>query len=228
MMKGVFEPPIDVAIGNPVNDKGEPIKRLFVLEYAPMYRQVPQAQRIAYSAEKQISQLQKFWPPTRAIHVDTWTLVVSIGSACRDNGTPTARASWGVFFGPGSRFNSSGRLSPSCPQTSSRAEIEALSQAIDAIRGIAHGDMTLQEIKIRSDSEYLCQAMSMWVGGWIEDDGLRPNGQPVAHFEKLKEIHEAIDEMTYGDGGGLQFQFWHVPRGENREADALANSALDE
>ena len=87
--------------------------------------------------------------------------------------------------------------------------------------------MTLQEIKVRSDSEYLCQAMSMWVDGWIEDDGMRPNGQPVAHFGKLKEIHEAIDEMTYGDDGGLHFQFWHVPREENYEADALANSALD-
>lgn len=57
---------------------------------------------------------------------------------------------------------------------------------------------------------------------------MRPNGQPVAHFEKLKEIHGAIDEMTYGGDGGLQSQFWLVPRGENREADALANSALVE
>lgn len=87
--------------------------------------------------------------------------------------------------------------------------------------------MTLQEIKIRSDSEYLCQAMSMWVEGWIEDDGMRPNGKTVAHFDKLKEIHEAIDDVTYGDGGGLHFQFWHVPREKNREADALANSVPD-
>lgn len=227
-MKGVFEPPLLSGTGAPVNDVGEDIERLFVLDYSPMHRNVPEAQLITYSAEKQVSQLQILHPRTQAIEFDKMSLVVSIDGACRDNGTPTARASWGVFFGPGSRFNSSGRLSPSCPQTSSRAEIEALSQAIDAIRGITHGDMTLQEIKIRSDSEYLCQAMSMWVGGWVEDDGLRPNGQPVAHFEKLKEIHEAIDEMTYGDGGGLQFQFWHVPRGENHEADALANSALDE
>lgn len=227
-MKGVFQPAFLSGTGTPVNDTGEDIERLFVLDYSPMHRRVPEAQLITYSAEKQVSQLQILHPRTQAIEVDKMSMVVSIDGACRDNGTPTARASWGVFFGPGSRFNSSGRLSPSCPQTSSRAEIEALSQAIDAIRGISHGDLTLQEIKIRSDSEYLCQAMSMWVEEWIEDDGLRPNGQPVAHFEKLKEIHGAIDEMTYGDDGGLQFQFWHVPRGENREADALANSALDE
>lgn len=66
----------------------------------------------------------------------------------------------------------------------------------------------------------------MWVEGWIEDDGIRPNGQPVAHCGKLKEGHEAIDEMTYGDDGGLHFRFWHVPIDKNREAAALANDML--
>ncbi|KAL1859071.1 hypothetical protein Daus18300_009711 [Diaporthe australafricana] len=206
---------------------GEIIERLFVLDYSPLHRQVPEAQLITYSAQKQVRQLQSVHPRTKEIEVDTMTVVVSIDGACRDNGKPTARASWGVFFGPGSRFNSSGRLSPSCPQTSSRAEIEALSQALAVIRDFSHDDMTLLDIKIRSDSEYLCQAMSMFMEGWIENDGLRPNGQPVAHFDKLKEIHEALDEMTYGDDGGLRFQFWHVPRDENREADGLARSALD-
>lgn len=173
-----------------------------------------------------MSQLQTLYA-RQAIEVAKVSLEVSIDDACRDDGTPTACESWGVLFGPGSRFNSSGRLSPSCPRTSSRAEIEAPSQAIDAIRGVSHGDSTLQEIKIRSDSEYLCQAMSTWGEGQIGDNGLRPNGQPMAHFEKLHEIHDAIDEMTYCGGGGMQFQFRHVPRGENREADALANSALE-
>lgn len=227
-MKGVFKPTFSSGPGIPVNDIGEDIKRLFVLEYSPSHCHVPEAQLITYSVEKQVSQLQMFKPIKGAIEVEKWSLVVSIDGACRDIGTPMARASWGVFFGPGSRFNSSGWLSPSCPQTSSRAEIEALSQAIDAIKVITHGDRTLLEIKIRSDSEYLCQAMSMWVGGWIKNDGLKQNGQPVAHFEKLKEIHEAIDEMVRGCLVGMQLQFWHVPRGENREADALANSALDE
>lgn len=172
-----------------------------------------------YSAGKQVSQLQTLHA-RQAIEVVKVSLEVSIDGACPDDGTPTACESWGVFFGRGSRFNSSGRLSPSCPRTSSRAEIEAPPQAIDAIRGVSHGDSTLQEIKIRSDSEYLCQAMSTWGEGQIGD-------KRMAHFEKLQEIHDAIDEMTYCGDGGMQFQFRHVPRGENREADALANSALE-
>lgn len=34
----------------------------------------------------------------------------------------------------------------------------------------------------------------------------------MAHVDKLREIHEALEELTYSDDGGLQFQFWHVPR----------------
>jgi ribonuclease HI len=37
------------------------------------------------------------------------------------------------------------------------------------------------------------------------------------------------DYMEYSDeGGGREVQFWHVPREMNREADQLANGALDE
>ncbi|KAJ0109010.1 hypothetical protein J7T55_005558 [Diaporthe amygdali] len=128
-MKGIFRPTSLSSTGSPVNDMGDEIEQLFVLDYSPMHRRVPEAQLIKYSAEKQVRQLQLINPRTQWIEVDNMTVVVSIDGACRDNGKPTARASWGVFFGPGSRFNSSGRLSPSCPRTSSRAEIEALSIA---------------------------------------------------------------------------------------------------
>ncbi|ROW09961.1 hypothetical protein VPNG_06361 [Cytospora leucostoma] len=226
-MKGVFRPPLLTGLGCPVNKYGADIERLFVLDYSPMHRHVPIQQLITYTPRVQVRQLQLFHPRNNAIELDSMTVVVSIDGACRDNGKPTARASWGVYFGPGSRYNSSGLLSPDLPQTSSRAEIEALSRALDTIWVFTQDNMTLQDIKIRCDSEYLCQAMSMWMEGWIENGGLRSNGKPVAHFDKLREIQEKIDDMIYGEDGGLQIQFWHVPRAENQEADALANSALD-
>ena len=94
-MKGVF-PPISLfgnGNGSPVNDVGDKIERLFVLDYSLMHRHVPEVQLIRYSAEKQVNQLQMLHPRTQAIEVDKMSLVVSIDGACRDNGTPTARAS---------------------------------------------------------------------------------------------------------------------------------------
>lgn len=226
-MRGVFQPPLLSSTGCPVNDIGEEIERLFVLDLSPMHRGVPKPQLLTYTAAKQVRQLQLLHPGTGALDPDRMTVVVSIDGACRDNGRPSARASWGVYFGPGSRYNSAGLLGPELPQTNSRAEIEALSRAVDSIRELSSRDMALQDVKIRCDSEYLCQAMAMWMERWVEGGGRRADGRAVAHYDKLLEIHGKIDEMTYGDDGGLHFQFWNVPRGENREADELANSALD-
>lgn len=156
--------------------------------------------------------------------------MVSIIGVCRDEGKPTAQASWGVFFGPDSPFNSSGRLSPSLPQTSFHAEFEALSQALDALPAIRAADPTYNnsdppgmEVKFRSDSEYLCQAMSMWIRGWMSAGGVRPDGQPITHYDELKQLNTKM--MRFGVR--VFFQFWHVPREKNLEAEALANEALD-
>lgn len=65
--------------------------------------------------------------------------------------------------------------------------------------------------------------------GWIENNGIGASGRRVAHFDILKKLHEKLDYMEFSDdGGGREVQFWHIPRERNREADALANRALDE
>lgn len=69
--------------------------------------------------------------------------------------------------------------------------------------------------------------MARWVEGWIERDGIGSRGTVVEHFERLKELHEKLDRMEFGDDGGIEVQFWHVGRERNAEADALANAALD-
>jgi ribonuclease HI len=61
----------------------------------------------------------------------------------------------------------------------------------------------------------------------IEAGGVHSGRRPVAHFGKLKAIHERLDEMEYSDDGGICVEFWRVSREKNREADALANQALE-
>lgn len=63
--------------------------------------------------------------------------------------------------------------------------------------------------------------------GWIEANGISSRGTPIAHLDILKQLHEILDDMEYGDDGGVGVNFWHVPREKNVEADALANQALD-
>jgi ribonuclease HI len=156
------------------------------------------------------------------------SLVVFIDGACRGNGTPSARASYGVYFGPDSPHNTYGMLPKSLPQTSTRAEIEALSQALDIICQITDEDLLLSEIKIVADSSFLVNAMGRWMEGWIQEDGIGSKGRRVAHFDILRQLHDKLDHMEYSDDGGRQVKFWHLPRELNGEADALAIKAFDD
>jgi hypothetical protein len=48
----------------------------------------------------------------------------------------------------------------------------------------------------------------------------------VAHYDRLKELHELLDEMDYSDDGGIVVQSWHIERSINENADSLANGVL--
>ncbi|PSN61738.1 ribonuclease H-like protein [Corynespora cassiicola Philippines] len=154
-------------------------------------------------------------------------MVVYIDGACRSNGTPSAKSSYGIYFGEGSPYNSAGLIESSIPQTSTRAEIEALKHALDIIEDITDKDLRLQHIKIATDSSYLVDAMSTHIYKWIENGGQGSRGK-IRHFDRLKEIHRKLDYMEYGDEGGREVEFWLIPREMNREADGLANAALDQ
>jgi ribonuclease HI len=216
-------------MGFTYNSIGEEIRRLFVPSDDPGRRPIPLEDLVVYNPKKQVSQLQfKAASPSIPITRDEFTVVVYIDGACRGNGTPGARASYGVYFGPDSPYNTNGLLPETIPHTSTSAEIEALTMALRTVKDVCSNDFKLQHIIVASDSAYLVDAMSLYVEGWIENEGIGSKGKVVHHYERLKALHEMLDEMEYGDDGGIRVQFWHIDRSMNREADALANAVLDE
>ncbi|EME77467.1 uncharacterized protein MYCFIDRAFT_212709 [Pseudocercospora fijiensis CIRAD86] len=205
----------------------EEIRRLFVPSDDPGRRLIPRQDLVVYNTEKRISQLQFQAMAQSERSRDESSLVVHIDGACRNNGKPNARAAYGVYFGPDSPFNCAGLVPSTIPQTSTRAEIEALAHALEAVQRICNTDFKLCEIKIATDSSFVVDAMARWVEGWIANGGIGARGKRVAHYERLKELHEKLDYMEYSDDGGICVEFWHVSRDMNSEADALANAALD-
>jgi len=182
---------------------------------------------LKYNKKKEFYQLQGSIFGRDDAKLIPGTLVVHIDGACRNNGKPNARAAYGVYFGPNSKYNTSGLLSSATPQTSTRAEIEALVRAIDIIKEITDGDMSTSEIKIATDSSYLVNAIALWMDDWKENEGCNDDGKPVAHFDVLKDICSTLDHMEYSDDGGIECQMWLIPREENFAADRLANSAFN-
>lgn len=208
------------------NEYDEEPERIFDPRLSPTHRGIPADLLIVHNTGKKVQHLRVMNPRTGQMGVDRHSVVVSIDGACRGNGTPSARASWGVYFGPQSPHNSCGMLDSSHPQTSTRAEIEALSQALDIIDNMPEW-LSLQHYYIRTDSAYVVKTFSEWIQSWTENGGKNSRRKRPAHFGIIKKIHEHLDDMTYGGYGGLLFRFWQVPREENTEADALANEALD-
>ena len=88
--------------------------------------------------------------------------------------------------------------------TSTRAEIEALARALEAIKRICDTDFKLTQIKIATDSKFLVDAMARWIEGWLESGGVGASGKKVEHYERLKELHEKLDYMEYSDDGGIE------------------------
>jgi ribonuclease HI len=105
------------------NDIGEEIRRLFDPSDDPCTRPILLDQLVVYNAQKQVSQLRMKVMARPEPFRDEHSMVVYIDGACRNNGSPTARASYGVYFGPDSPHNCYGLLPDSSPQTSTRAEI---------------------------------------------------------------------------------------------------------
>ncbi|CAJ2511978.1 Uu.00g076030.m01.CDS01 [Anthostomella pinea] len=186
------------------DQRGQGIYRLFVPDLSSFHRILPEAQLITYNASKEIAQLQGVYPPSWALKRDPGSLVIHIDGACRNNGQPGARASWGVF-------------------TSSRAEIEALSHGIDIIYDICFYDHSLTRVKIVSDSQYLVNTMSMWVYDWAASGGFTASGRPAVHFNRLMDLQSRLEGLESPDNADIDIQFWRVPRVRNHEADALAN-----
>jgi ribonuclease HI len=208
------------------DDDDEGMTRYFDPRRDIHYSRIPADQLITYNTDKKVLQLRHRLY-SGELRVEKFTMVVYIDGACRRNGHPDARGSYGLYFGPDSPYNTFGLLPADELQTSTRAEIEALKQALDAIGKICGKDYSLRHVKIATDSEYLVDAMTSWIYEWVTNDGKRSNGKPAKHFDLLKTIHEQLDHMRYSDDGGIECQLWQIDREDNHEADALANEALD-
>ncbi|KAF8206054.1 ribonuclease H-like domain-containing protein, partial [Mycena galopus ATCC 62051] len=147
-------------------------------------------------------------------------VLISVDGACSGNGTPSARAGVGIFFGPNSPHNVSESISGA--QTSQRAEILAANKALRKASALLQADTSVGCIVLLCDSQYVVGAMTEWIFGWKNNGWKNANGGPVenkADFEQVDNIIEALEE------DGLDVKFWLVGREHNGHSDQLAKAA---
>jgi ribonuclease HI len=170
------------------NEYDEGLERVFDPLQDDAHCGIPADQLIVYEPDREFQHIRYMIPSTGESFPLRLSIVVSIDGACRGNGTPSARAAWGVYFGPQSSHNSCEVLDLSLTQTSTRAEIEALSKALDIICNLVSSNLCLQYYTyyIRTDSAYLVNTFSRWIQTWIKKRGKNWKRKRPAHFDILR------------------------------------------
>jgi ribonuclease HI len=78
---------------------------------------------------------------------------------------------------------------------------------------------------IKADSEYLVKGMTQWILKWEKNGFTIANGTEVVNRKLFEQCQIEVNEL---EERGVILQFWDIKRKWNKEADDLANTALDE
>ncbi|KZP05881.1 ribonuclease H-like protein, partial [Athelia psychrophila] len=149
------------------------------------------------------------------------TVVICIDGGCTNNGTPSARAGLGVYFGPNSPLNLSERVEDG-EQTSQRAVLRAAVRALQQVQIALRDDIKTRKIVLLSDSKYLVDGITIFIHAWKENGWKGADGKPVVNQKDFKELDELIPVL---EEDGLNVEFWYASREYNQSADKLATEA---
>lgn len=162
------------------------------------------------------------YKPGVGLMIDGKAILLYVDGACRGNGTAAARASIGIYAGPGHPDSKGIVISPTLYQgvlTNQVAELVALICGLDLGVSIASGH-NLEKVVIASDSAYACKGITRWIDRW--------------RLKKYADVHNAhlfshLDEkMVQAENRGVSVKIWKIERRDNLEADMLARMVLNE
>ncbi|KAJ1357707.1 hypothetical protein KIN20_015903 [Parelaphostrongylus tenuis] len=137
--------------------------------------------------------------------------IVYTDGACSNNGRGTAKAGYGIYWGPDHRDNAYGPVHGAA--TNNRGELLAVDIALkQAIQ------KKLQRIVVRTDSQLLIKSMDEYMKKWKKNSWRTSTGGEV----KNQDLLRSIDAST----GKIQVKFEYVPGHSgvsgNEAADELA------
>jgi ribonuclease HI len=142
--------------------------------------------------------------------------------SCPGNGSPSARAGYGVYVGRDSPHNLSKRVPSTCRQTNQTAELLA---AINAVRIGQAIYPDGRDFAIITDSNYAVKCVNEWRRRWISVNWTCH----LVNKDLLKELSDAVDAAKPRK---ILFKWikGHAGHEGNEEADRLANegAALEE
>ncbi|GAN08343.1 ribonuclease H1 precursor [Mucor ambiguus] len=139
--------------------------------------------------------------------------VVYTDGASSNNGKHHARAGYGVYWGDNDPRNVSARLKGE-RQTNQRAEAMAVLRVLEDTK---NSDKPLE---IRTDSQYVINAVTVWYKNWVKKSWIASNGREVQN----RDLFEPIVNLVKNRKADVKFTYvpGHSGFEGNEEADRLA------
>ena len=192
-------------------------------------------------------------PSHAAVHSGSRSIFVFVDGACPSNGKPAAKAGFGVFFHPDSSLNVAASLDLPAKEypTNQKAEIYAVVFALETVRtkvlqarhdflknfipcAPCHDRCWRESLLFRTiittDSSYVVECMTShmakWI--WIEEKQVyinRKSKKTILNSKAIRLVEEEVEKLAKL---GIEVVYYHVGRGENSEADALARQGAKE
>ncbi len=101
--------------------------------------------------------------------------------------------------------------------TNNQGELKAV---LELFRATAHVD---DDVLVLCDSQYVINAVTMWMPGWKKKGWRKSDGKPVLNLELLKELDAAIAGRRYR----FEWVKGHVGHALNEAADARARAVAE-
>ncbi|KAI8906010.1 ribonuclease H-like domain-containing protein, partial [Gorgonomyces haynaldii] len=138
-------------------------------------------------------------------------LVVYTDGACSSNGTSSAKAGIGVYFGPDDPRNVSCPLPDVQGQhpTNNRAELYAVIKAMETVE---------EKCIIYTDSQYTVKGLTEWMPGWKKRGWTKADGKAVLNVDLWKRLDTIYDKHKHQ----IVHVKGHVGNHGNEMADRLA------
>lgn len=141
--------------------------------------------------------------------------------ACSSNGTSSASAGVGVFWGVDDPRNVSRPVHGS--PTNNVAELEAIEEAAKQIwKQLTPCALHGYEYRIVTDSQYCISALTQWFDTWEKRGWKTATGGPVKNVDLIRRIHDQLELLA--DFVKLVHVRGHVGIPGNEAADVLAKA----
>ena len=140
------------------------------------------------------------------------------GNAAHDPEVPPALGGYGIHFPTlPNGWDLYGALASGDPHTNQKAELTAVIRALQIVR---LRKIPCEKISIFTDSKYAVDGLNDWIPNlWRSNGYLTAKKRVVVNADLFRSLDE---EVSHSMKNGVSVTLSHVPREQNRKADALS------